>query len=248
MNEGGFVNKTALAGLALIAALAQTVAAQAAMCPATTLCRSDTITNTGTISSPTLDIASTSYTSNGPFSGSISLALDGNAFGGPGQSTVGSDFSTTETVQSATGSIAPDSGWNFYDDYFFTTTTATANNATVISDFSLDSISNIQVRILPSDGQSGPLNPAPMLGIPSGGAVDGWTAPLTGSNGSLSILLPTGFAAGSYDLQVRGEAIGTDASYAGTLQIAPVPLPAGLPLLLSGLGLLGGLIRRRRPA
>jgi hypothetical protein len=242
------VNKTSLAGLALIAGLAQTVAAQATTCPATTLCRSDTITNTGTISSPTLALATTPYPTNGPFSGSISYSLGGNAFGGAGQSTVGSDFSTGETVQSATGSTPPDSGWNFYDDYFFSTTTATANNATVISNFSADSISNLQVRIFSSGGQSLAPNSAPTLGLPTGGAIDGWTAPLVGSNGSLSILLPTGFAAGSYDLQVRGEAIGTDASYGGTLQIAPVPVPAGLPLLLSGLGLMGGMIRRRRLA
>jgi hypothetical protein len=241
------VTKTSLAGLALIAGLAQTFAAQATTCPATTLCRADTITNIGTISSPTLNIVTTPNTTNGPFGGSISYSLGGNAFGGAGQSTVGSDFSTGETSQSATGS-ASDSGWNFYDDYFFSTTTATANNATVISDFSMASISNIQVRILASGGEFGTPNPAPTVGIPSGGAIDAWTAPLAGSNGSLSILLPTGFAAGSYDLQVRGEALGTDASYGGNLQIAPVPLPAGLPLLLSGLGLLGGLIRRGRAA
>ena len=242
------MNKTSLAGLALIAGLAQTVAAQATTCPAATLCRSDTITNVGSVGSPVLNIVTTANTTNGPFGGSISYALGGNAFGGAGQSTVGSDFSTGETVQSATGSVPPDSGWNFYDDYFFSTTTATANNATVISNFSTASISNIQVRILTSGGQSGTPNPAPTLGIPTGGAVDGWTAPLVGSNGSLSILLPTGFASGSYDLQVRGEAIGANASYGGTLQVEPVPLPAGLPLLLSGLGMLGGLVRRRRAA
>jgi hypothetical protein len=148
-----------------------------------------------------------------------------------------------KTVQQAAGASGSDSGWNFYDDYFFTTTSATSNNATVISNFSMDSISSLQVRIFSANG-----NPVPTLGIPSGGAVDAWTAPLLGSNGSYSILLPTGFAAGTYDLQVRGEAIGTDASYGGTLQVTPVPLPAGLPLLLSGLGLLGGIARRRRAA
>jgi hypothetical protein len=247
-DEGGFVNRnrTLLAGSALVAALAQTVAAQATPCAATTLCRSDTITNIGTIGTPALSIATTANSTNGPFSGSISEALDGNAFGAAGQLAVGSDFSTGETVQSASGSVAPDSGWNFYDDYFFSTTAATANNATVISNFSQDSISNLQVRIFASGGQSGTPNPAPTLGIPTGGAVDGWSAPLVGSNGSLSILLPTGFPSGSYDLQVRGEALGPNASYGGTLQIAPVPVPAGLPMLLSGLGMLGSLMRRRR--
>jgi hypothetical protein len=240
------VNKTSLAGLALIAGLAQTLAAHATTCPATTLCRADTITNVGSISTPTLDIVTTPNATNGPFGGSISYSLGGNAFGGAGQSAFGSDFSTGETIQGATGSVAPDSGWNFYDDYFFSTTTATANNATVISNISTDSISNIQVRILTSGGESGTPNPTPTLGIPTTGTVvDAWTAPIAGTGGSLSILLPTAFAAGSYDLQVRGEVTGVGASYGGTLQVAPVPLPAGLPLLLSGLGMLGGLVRRR---
>ena len=52
-------------------------------------------------------------------------------------------------------------------------------------------------------------------------------------------------AAGTYVLEVRGMATGTSGgSYSGTLNVAPVPLPATLPLLLSGLGLLGGLLRR----
>ncbi len=240
------MNKTSLAGLALIAGLAQTVAAHATICVATTLCRSDTITNTGSV--PTVTIVPTSTPTNGPLSGANSYTLGGNTFGGTGISTVGSDFSTTETGAGAPGSTPPDSGWNFYDDYFFSTTSATSNNATVISNFSEDSISSLQVRIFSSGGPSSTLNGAPTLGTPTGGAIDGWTGNLTGSNGSFSILLPTGFPAGSYDLQVRGEAIGTNASYGGNLQIAPVPLPAGVPLLLSGLGMLGGLIRRRRPA
>jgi hypothetical protein len=238
------VNKTSLAGLALIAALGHTVAAQAdQICTATTLCLSDTITNTGSVASPSNLATSAGNPTNGPFSGAISLTVEGNQFGGSGELSVGADFSTTQTVQQAAGATGSDSGWNFYDDYFFTTTAATSNNATVISNFSMDSISSLQIRIFNANG-----NPAPTLGIPSGGVVDAWTAPLLGSNGSYSILLPTGFAAGNYDLQVRGEAIGTDASYGGTLQVNPVPLPAGLPLLLSGLGLLGGMVRRRRPA
>jgi hypothetical protein len=245
------VNKTSLAGLALIVGLAQTVAVQATTCnpttDPTTLCLADTITNTAI----GVSIAPTSNPSNGPFSDSVSYTLQGNAFGGPGQLQVGSDFTVSQTFQQApSGTSGPnDSGWNFYDDYFFTTATATVNDATVISNFSMNSISNLQVRIFASSGQpSDGLNPAGTLGIPSGTppVVLGWTTPLVGSNGSISVLLPTGFPSGSYDLQIRGEAIGTDASYGGNLQIAPVPLPAGLPLLLSGLGMLGGLVRRRR--
>jgi hypothetical protein len=235
------VKKCPLVALAVIAALAHTLAAQAGtVCPATTLCLTDTVTNTGTLSSPTDSVSTTSYPTNGPFSSAISFALQGNAFGGSGQPTVGADFSTTQTVQQAAGYSGSDSGWNFYDDYQFTTTVATSNNAAVISNVSMDSISGLEVRIFAVG-----TNPTPTLGIPNDGVVDGWTAPIEGTNGSYSILLPTGFSSGTYDLQVRGEAIGTDASYGGTLQITPVPLPAGLPLLVCGLGLLGGMIRRR---
>jgi hypothetical protein len=60
-------------------------------------------------------------------------------------------------------------------------------------------------------------------------------------------IMNTTLSSGSYYLEVRGNVDGTSGgSYSGTLNIAPVPLPAALPLLLSGFGLLGGLVRRRR--
>jgi hypothetical protein len=59
--------------------------------------------------------------------------------------------------------------------------------------------------------------------------------------------LSTTLAAWTYVLEVRGNVTGTSGgSYSGTLNVAPVPLPAALPLLFSGLGLLGGGLARRR--
>jgi hypothetical protein len=51
--------------------------------------------------------------------------------------------------------------------------------------------------------------------------------------------------AGTYVLEVRGNVVGSaGGSYSGNLNLVPTPLPAALPLLLSGIGLLGGVIRR----
>jgi hypothetical protein len=61
-----------------------------------------------------------------------------------------------------------------------------------------------------------------------------------------TVLDPTTLTAGSYVLEIRGEVTGSSGgTYTGSLNLNPVPLPAALPLLLSGLGLLGGWIRKR---
>jgi hypothetical protein len=58
---------------------------------------------------------------------------------------------------------------------------------------------------------------------------------------------PVMLTAGSYVLEISGVANGTlGGSYTGTLNFgSPVPLPAGLPLLLTGIATLAGFARRR---
>ena len=90
------------------------------------------------------------------------------------------------------------------------------------------------------DGGGNQINPALVIGTPAGAVYD---ATMSGGTDTLYATLNPG----TYVLEVRGVVTGsTGGSYAGTLQVAPVPLPAALPLLLSGLGLLGGLIRPRQ--
>jgi hypothetical protein len=61
----------------------------------------------------------------------------------------------------------------------------------------------------------------------------------------VDVITPHTLTAGTYDLQVRGTTDTLGGSFSGVLNTAPVPLPAALPLLLSGFGLLGGMLRRR---
>jgi hypothetical protein len=87
---------------------------------------------------------------------------------------------------------------------------------------------------------------AQLLGTPASGTkVDSWQD-FTLFGTSYNVTLPTGFAAGDYIMQIRGEATGPG-GYGGTFAFSalPVPLPAALPLLLSALGGLGAMLRRR---
>jgi hypothetical protein len=89
-------------------------------------------------------------------------------------------------------------------------------------------------------------NPGPP---PNGGLIQGWSA---SSNGTLAStqLPPTTVGAGWYVLQLAGIETGTsNGTYSGQLDVtpvAPVPLPATLPLLASGCAGLAALLRRRR--
>jgi hypothetical protein len=236
------VRLTSVGSATLMALGAAAQFASAATCPSTTFCRSDTVTNTGTLTSPNATVTPTGYPDNGPVSTAISYSL-GDAFG-PGQTTLGAHFSTTQTIQSAPGTTTPDSGWNFYDDFRFSINPGSTLDTAIISlnAPSGAGIGNLEVRLFSTAGGQ---NAAPTLGAPVGGTiVDKWSQPFPG--GSFAYTLPTGFAAGSYDLQVRGLAA-SGSSYGGNINFTPVPLPAAFPLLLSGFGLVGGLTRRRKP-
>jgi hypothetical protein len=213
----------------------------AATCPTANLCLNDTVTYSST---PGNQIYTYGNPTNGPIDVTTSSQSFGfsDAFGGSGANahpvSPGTAFPTGETGDS-------NHNYNFYDDYYFTTTSA-LTDAAVISGFGANGIQSLQIRIFASDGQSGPLNGTPTIGIPSGGSIDGWQQPL-GSNGSESIVFQTPLPAGTYDLQIRGLTSGSSSSYGGNLNLDPVPLPAAIPMLLSGLGLLGSVVRRRAP-
>lgn len=139
---------------------------------------------------------------------------------------------------------------SFYDDYVFTVGTSVASSVTTTINLdTLLNITNLQERLY--NAATGDVIPYTAAGIPPGATSYflGWTSPLGTTGGSVAVLQSAALTAGTYVLEIRGNVVGTaGGSYAGVLNVAPVPLPAALPLLLSGLGALGAARRRRKLA
>lgn len=133
----------------------------------------------------------------------------------------------------------------FYDTYAFRVDGSTFNSLTATIDLgSWFDISNLQVRLYRGDPLTtitGPLDPNLLLAWTS----QTLTAQSTG--GDVQVIVPTDLDAGSYVLQVRGNITGTyGGSYAGVLNLAPVPEPGAVGMMLAGFGLLGFMARRRQ--
>jgi hypothetical protein len=139
----------------------------------------------------------------------------------------------------------------FFDDYFFTVSAATADSIT--SSINLPGtlqIDNLQATLFTySAGETIPLF---LSNLPPGGTeIDGWSSAFNSgaTSGSITVIPTTTLTAGTYALEIKGTVSGSaGGSYSGVLDMAPapVPLPAALPLLLSGLGGLGFCWGRRR--
>jgi hypothetical protein len=148
------------------------------------------------------------------------------------------------------GSLATGTGgpWNFYDDYVFTVgaSGSTIQSALISFNTQFAGISDLQGRII---GVSGTFDAANNLGAPASGTlIDNWTGNTAVAGVNTVNLNGTTFGPGTYDLQIRGEVLGSPPSggYGGSVTFTPVPLPGALPLLASALSL-GVWLWRRRP-
>lgn len=131
----------------------------------------------------------------------------------------------------------------FYDEFLFSIQTNSIDSITsTISFGSLLGIDNLQTRLY-----SGTLT---TTGLPDG-LLQAWSTaiPLSGLgySGTIAVISPITLGAGNYVLQVRGDVVGTaGGSYAGVLNISPVPELAEWAMLIIGFGLVGFTVARRR--
>jgi len=156
----------------------------------------------------------------------------------------GHSFNSPTTAVAGSGSP----GDGFYDAFLFVVPDSEIDSITTSIDLSnVSQIGQLQVRLFDFSQNPVPNEPNPLVG-PVYDAT--WNhIPIPGGMETIDVLPATGLTAGTYVLEVRGNVTGSNGgSYSGTLNVSPVPLPAGLPLLLSGLGALGGAIRRRPAA
>jgi hypothetical protein len=143
-----------------------------------------------------------------------------------------------------TGSDINGSSPGFIDAYFFQIAPARADAVTAeISDGSAISTSDLFARLYTLTSNPQGL----VLGTPVGPVYNGTVS--TDANGATTvsigqIMLP----AGSYVLEVSGTESGSFAGgYTGSIDLAPVPLPASFPLFLTGLiGFAGLFVQRYR--
>jgi hypothetical protein len=146
----------------------------------------------------------------------------------------------TPIIPGTTSSTYPN-GFGFYDDFLITISASSVDSISTTLDLGTLALTGLQERLYNLSG-----NTLPTLGTPAGGTIDAWSTPISGTlTGTVNVLPATQLVAGTYVLEIRGTATGANGgSYSGTLNVTPVPLPAALPLLLSGLGLLGTARRR----
>jgi hypothetical protein len=156
---------------------------------------------------------------------------------------------TGHTVSAATISqpvvSAPgNANYNFYDDFEFTmpgssgTLTASAISVSFSSVLGID---NLQLRLYPAaSGLS--------LGVPAS-LVTGWSQIVSAGTQTITVSSfahPVTLDAGTlYTLEVRGDIVGSSGgSYGGNVNIAAVPEPASLAMLLAGVLAVGFVVRR----
>jgi hypothetical protein len=161
----------------------------------------------------------------------------------PGLYLYGDSFTAPDGSGTISGADINGNTAGFIDAYFFDIAPANADAVSAtINDGSTISVSDLFARLYTLTSNPEGL----VLGTPVGPVYNGV---VTNSDGSTTVtigqvMLPSG----SYVLEISGTENGTfGGGYTGSLDLAPVPLPASFPLFLAGLlGFTGLFIQRSR--
>jgi|GEM_PF-7041483 len=162
---------------------------------------------------------------------------------------------TSGQAQAGSGTINGAS-YGFVDTFVLNLPTGTASNYDIsvntcaLVPSNCSGLSNLTARLYSYTASANGNNNLTIGGVtapPAGGGVVSWTS----SSGSGSLFDQTQFSAGvgsgEYVLQIAGVATSAGGgSYTAGIGVTAVPLPAALPLLLSGMAGLGAMARRRR--
>jgi hypothetical protein len=181
------------------------------------------------------------------FNGGATLVAPTDSFG------LSDQFNGSPLPNFPSSLVGSGGAWNFYDDYVFTVGAGTSIQGAVVSFTNgIVGIGDLQGRIIStSSGYSATTAQNDLGTLPAGQVVeDSWTTmALSGGIDTINLDATT-LTPGTYVLQVRGD-VGSSGSgsYGGSVSFSAVPLPAAFPLMLTGLGLFGGVgaFRRRRP-
>jgi hypothetical protein len=159
----------------------------------------------------------------------------------PGLYLYGDSINSPDGTGQITGSDINGNSAGFIDAYFFDIAPAKADAVSAtITDGSTISADDLFARLYTLSSNPGGL----VLGTPLGTVYNGVVSTSDGSTTVTigQVMLP----AGSYVLEISGTVNGSFAGgYTGSLDLAPVPLPASFPLLLVGLLGCAGLFMQR---
>lgn len=159
----------------------------------------------------------------------------------PGLYLYGDSLTSPDGSGAITGSDINGNTAGFIDAYLFDIAPAKADAVSAtISDGGTISVSDLFARLYTLSSNPQGL----VLGTPVGPVYNGV---ITNSDGSTTVTIgEVMLPAGSYVLEISGTENGTFAGgYTGSLDLAPVPLPASFTLLLTGLLGFAGLFAQR---